>query len=91
MIVDIDSGNSQLVTNRDGDKMLFYFTGKEAFRVCKYNGNIDVIKGSLDVPSENVIFDVEYFNVFNPKPSSIDMLDENEKEDILGFLLEEVL
>ena len=44
-----------------------------------------MIKGSLDVPGENVIFDVEYFNVFNPKPSSIDMLDENEKEDILGF------
>lgn len=90
-VVDIDSGNSQIVTNRDGDKMLFYFTGKEIYRVCKYNGNIDVIKGMLDVPSENVVFDVEYFDVFNLKPYSIDMLDENKKEDILGFLLEEVM
>lgn len=87
MVVDIDSGNSQIVTNRDGDKMLFYFTGKEVYRVCKYNGDIDVIKGTLDVPSENVIFDAEYLDVFNLKPSSIDMLDENEKEDILGSLL----
>ena len=91
MVVDIDSGNSQIVTRRDGAKMLFYFTGKEVYRVCKYNGDIDVIKGTLDVPSENVIFDAEYFDVFNLKPSSIDMLDENEKEDILGFLLEEIL
>lgn len=91
MVVDIDSGNSQIATNRYGDKMLFYFTGKEVYRVCKYNGNIDVIKGVLDVPSDNVIFDVEYFDVFNLKPSSVDMLDENGKEDILGFLLEEVL
>lgn len=91
MVVDIDCGNSQIVTNRDGDKTLFYFTGKEVYRFRKYNGNIDVIKGTLDVPSENVIFDVEYFDVFNLKPSGIDMLDENEKEDILGFLFEEVL
>ena len=31
MIVDIDSGNSQLVTSRDGGKMLFYFTDNEVF------------------------------------------------------------
>ena len=91
MVVDIDSGNSQIVTRRDGAKMLFYFTGKEVYRVRKYNGDIDVIKGTLDVTSENVIFDAEYFDVFNLKPSSIYMLDENEKEDILGFLLEEIL
>ena len=29
MIVDIDSGNSQIVTNRFGDKFLFYFDGKK--------------------------------------------------------------
>lgn len=91
MVVDVNSGNSQIVTRRDGAKMLFYFTGKEVYRVRKYNGDIDVIKGTLDVTSENVIFDAEYFDVFNLKPSSIDMLGENEKEDILGFLLEEIL
>nr|DAQ85918.1 MAG TPA: hypothetical protein [Caudoviricetes sp.] len=91
MIVDIVPGNSKIVTNRDGDKMLFYFAGKEVYRVCKYNGNIDIIKGTLDVPRENVIFDVEYFDVFNLNPSDIDMLGENGKEDILGFLLGEVL
>ena len=91
MIVDIDFGNSQIVTNRDGGKMLFYFTGKKVYRVRKYNGNIEVIEGTLDVPSENVIFDVEYFDVFNLKPYSIQELEEDYKEDILGLLLEVVL
>ena len=91
MIVDIDSGNSQIVTNRFGDKFLFYFDGKNIYQVCKQNDAFDVIKGDLDNPQENVIFDVDYFDVFNPKPSSIHELDENCKEDILGFLLEEIL
>lgn len=91
MIVDIDSGNSQLVSNRFGDKFLFYFDGKNIYRVCKKNDGFDVVKGILDKPQENVIFDVDYFDVFDPKPYSIDLLDELCKEDILGFLLEVVL
>ena len=91
MIVDIDSGNSQLVTNRFGDKFLFYFDGKNIYQVCKQNDGFDVVKGTLDKPQDNVIFDVDYFDVFNIKPYSIDLLDEKHKEDILGFLLEEVL
>lgn len=91
MIVDIDSGNSQLVTNRFGDKFLFYFDGKNIYQVCKQNGAFYVTKGTLDKPQENVIFDVDYFDVFNIKPYSIDLLDENCKGDILGFLLGEVL
>lgn len=91
MVVDIDSGNSQLVTNRFGDKFLFYFDGKNIYQVCKQSDGFDVVKGVLDKPQENVIFDVDYFDVFDPKLSSIYELDENCKEDILGFLLEEVL
>lgn len=91
MIVDIDSGNSQIVTNRFGDKFLFYFDGKNIYQVCKRNNAFYVVKGTLDKPQENVIFDVDYFDVFNIKSYSIDLLDENCKEDILGFLLEVVL
>lgn len=91
MIVDIDSGNSQLVTNRFGDKFLFYFDGKNIYQVCKQNDGFDVVKGNLDKPQENVIFDVDYFDVFNVKPYSIDLLDELSKENILGFLLGVVL
>ena len=88
MIVDIDSGNSQLVTNRFGDKFLFYFDGKNIYQVCKQGDTFCVVKGTLDSPQENVIFDVDYFD---SEPYSIDLLDESCKEDILGFLLEEVL
>lgn len=91
MIVDIDSGNSQLVTNRFGDKFLFYFDGKNIYRVCKQGDPFDVVKGALDKTQDNVIFDVDYFDVFNIKPYSVDLLDENCKGDILGFLLEVVL
>lgn len=61
MVIDIDSGNSQIVTNRDGDKMLFYFTGKEIYRVCKYNGNIDEIKWEEGGP--DCFLDVGIWNV----------------------------
>lgn len=91
MVVDIDSGNSKLVTNRFGDKFLFYFDGKNIYQVCKKNDGFDVVKGTLDKPQENVIFDVDYFDVFNIKPYSIYLLVESCKEDILGFLLKEVL
>ena len=91
MVVDIDSGNSQIVTNRFGDKFLFYFDGKNIYQVCKQGDPFYVVKGTLGKPQENVIFDVDYFDVFNLKPYSIDLLDENCKEDILGFLLEVVL
>lgn len=76
MIVDIDAGNSQIETNRFGDKFLFYFDEKNIYQVCKQGDPFSVIKGTLDNPQENVIFDVDYFDVFDPKTYSIDLLDE---------------
>ena len=64
---------------------------KNIYQVCKQNNVFYVTKGALDKPRENVVFDVDYFDVFNVKPYSIDLLDENSKEDILGFLMEVVL